>query len=132
MLARFIELAESMEGAVFRAADRLVVCSPVFAEHAERLGVRASRIETIYNWVDLDRVRALAPSEPFGPTRFLYAGNLGYTQGFETLVEAARLVGDDIRLEIVGAGNSAADVRRLAATDDERPGLPFRGERRLP
>jgi colanic acid biosynthesis glycosyl transferase WcaI len=112
---RIIEFAGRMERAVFRAADRLVVCSPVFAEHAERLGVERSRIETIYNWVDLDRIRALPPSEHAAPTRFLYAGNLGYTQGFETLVEAARLVGDDVRLDIVGAGNSAADVRRLAA-----------------
>ena len=113
---RLIGLAGGVEKAVFRAADRLVVCSPVFAEHAERLGVDPERIETIHNWVDLDRVRAVPPREPLAPTRFLYAGNLGYTQGVETLVEAARLAGDDIRLEIVGAGNSAAEVRRLAAT----------------
>ena len=77
---------------------------------------------------------AQPPSEHRRPTRFLYAGNLGYTQGFETLIEASRLVGDDIELEIVGAGNVAAEVRRLAAattnvrvappvTNDEYPGL---------
>jgi len=113
---RVIGAAGAMESAVFRAADRLVVCSPVFAHHAERLGVQPARIETIHNWVDLDRVRAMPPREPVAPTRLLYAGNLGYTQGFGTLIDAARLVGDDIRLEIVGSGNSAAEVGRLAAT----------------
>ena len=44
----------------------------------------------------------------------LYAGNLGYTQGFETLVEAARLSGDRISLEIVGAGNAADRVWQLS------------------
>ena len=112
---RLIRLAGGIEAAAFRAADRVVVCSPAFSEYAANLGVEPSRIETIYNWVDLERVTAQPPREHRRPTRFLYAGNLGYTQGFETLIEASRLVGDDIELEIVGAGNMAAEVRRLAA-----------------
>ena len=31
-------------------------------------------------------------------TRFLYAGNLGYTQGFETLIDACRLTNPGIEL----------------------------------
>jgi colanic acid biosynthesis glycosyl transferase WcaI len=80
------------------------------------LGVDPGRLDLVYNWVDLDRIRAEPAPEPSSITRFLYAGNLGYTQGFETLVAAATLVGEDIQVEIVGAGNSAARVRALAAT----------------
>lgn len=112
---RLLDMAGSVEGASFRAVDRLVVCNPAFAEYAGALGADPSRIETIYNWVDLERVTARPPREHTRPTRFLYAGNLGYTQGFETLIEACRLVGDDVRLDIVGAGNSAPTVRSLAA-----------------
>jgi colanic acid biosynthesis glycosyl transferase WcaI len=48
--------------------------------------------------------------------RFLYAGNLGHTQGFETLLDAAQLGGDGITVEIVGAGNASESVRRLSAS----------------
>jgi colanic acid biosynthesis glycosyl transferase WcaI len=113
---RMITTADRLERVAFRSADGIVVCSPSFADHAERLGVERDRVTTIYNWVDLDRVAAVPPPPQTTATRFLYAGNLGYTQGFETLIEAARLVGDDIQVEIVGAGNSADEVRRLAAT----------------
>jgi len=84
-----------------------------FPEYAASLGVERSRIETISNWVNLERVTARPPREHTRPTRFLYAGNLGYSQGFDTLIEACRLVGDDIELEIVGAGNVASEVRSL-------------------
>jgi colanic acid biosynthesis glycosyl transferase WcaI len=50
-----------------------------------------------------------------GPTRFLYSGNLGYTQGFETLIDAARLTGSGVTVSIVGEGNAAREVSRLAA-----------------
>jgi colanic acid biosynthesis glycosyl transferase WcaI len=112
---RLIQLAGGIEAAALRAADRVVVCSPAFSAHATDLGVEPSRIRLIYNWVDLERIAPGPPREHTRPIRFLYAGNLGYTQGFETLIDAARLVGDDIRLEIVGAGNVAAKVRQLAA-----------------
>jgi colanic acid biosynthesis glycosyl transferase WcaI len=108
-----IRLTGGIEAATLRAADRVVVCSPAFSEYAASLGVEPTRIETIFNWVDLERVTARPPREHTRPTRFLYAGNLGYSQGFDTLIEACRLVGDDIELEIVGAGNVASEVRRL-------------------
>ena len=73
-----------------RAADRVVVCSPAFSQYAASLGVEPTRIETIYNWVILERVAARSPREHTRPTRFLYAGNLGYSQGFDTLIEACR------------------------------------------
>src|SRR5207248_8495881 len=85
-----------------------------FRDYLTHRGLDERPIHTIYNWVDVDEIR---PTEepPNSPTRFLYAGNLGYTQGFETLLEAARLAGPDVAVEIVGEGNAAADVRRLAA-----------------
>ena len=49
---RLIQLGGGIEAAAFRAADRVVVCSPAFSEYAANLGVEPSRIEIIYNWVD--------------------------------------------------------------------------------
>ena len=112
---RLIRLAGGIEAAAFRAADSVVSCSPAFSDYAATLGVEASRIETIYNWVDLERLAAPPPRGNGRTTRFLYAGNLGYTQDFETLINAACLLGNDIELDIVGEGNVAAAVRRRAA-----------------
>ena len=59
---RLIRLSGGIEAAIFRAADRVVVCSPAFSEYAANLGVEPSRIETIYNWVDLERVTVTTTS----------------------------------------------------------------------
>lgn len=97
-----------LERRAARRADRVVVCSPGFAA---ALGVAA---ETVLNWVDTAEISP-GPSNGNGRRpRFLYAGNLGYTQGFETLVEAVRLAGG-VDLELVGGGNADVHVRRIAA-----------------
>jgi glycosyltransferase involved in cell wall biosynthesis len=109
-----LSAAERVEGAAARAADRVVVCSPAFVEHFRRLDVPQERIEVVFNWADLDGIEPVPPADS-ERIRFLYAGNLGYTQGFETLLEAARLVGESVEVEIVGAGNAEEQLRRLAA-----------------
>jgi colanic acid biosynthesis glycosyl transferase WcaI len=110
-----------------RSADGIVVCSPGFTKHLLDLGAGSERIETVLNWADVEAIRPLAVTRDDGPVRFLYAGNLGYTQGFETLIDAARLAGDDVSVEIVGSGNAAADVQRLARSAPNvtvRPPVP--------
>jgi putative colanic acid biosynthesis glycosyltransferase WcaI len=109
-----LSAARRVERAAFRAADRIVSCSPGFLPYLEQQGVAGANVDVVLNWADLDRIIPLPPLDA-GRTRFLYTGNLGYTQGFETLVEAARLVGPEIEVEIVGDGNAAEHVRRLAA-----------------
>jgi colanic acid biosynthesis glycosyl transferase WcaI len=107
-------LAEVRRGEMFaaRAADQIVICSPGFGSYFEERGVRTP-ITTVLNWVD---VQAFDPTarRGSGPTRFVYGGNLGYTQGLETLIDAAGLVGPDVHVEIVGDGNAAESVRQRA------------------
>jgi colanic acid biosynthesis glycosyl transferase WcaI len=115
---RLLAAAHRLETKTFRAADRIVVCSPGFRDYLTRAGLDERRIATVYNWVDTERI-APAPRLPHpGWTRFLYAGNLGYSQGFETLVDAADRAGARIELDIVGDGNAARHVRELAAATD--------------
>ncbi len=112
--ARALQLARHVDGIVARSARQLIVCSPGFVEYFVKLGVAPDRIATVYNWADLE---VICPTEaPINDRpRFLYAGNLGHTQGLSTLIDAARIAGDGIRVEIVGAGNAAEDIYRLAA-----------------
>ena len=106
---RALQASRMLERLATRRADRIVVCSPGFAEHLTSSGIPAQRISMVHNWVDTDEITAVQPSANGHGGRFLYAGNLGYTQGFETLVEAARLARVD--LEVVGSGNAARNIR---------------------
>ena len=112
---RLLRAARRLEAAAGCAADRVVVCSPGFRTYLAERGVHESRIATVYNWVDADWITPADSRTDGGPTRLLYAGNLGYTQGFETLLDAVRLVREPVHVELVGEGNAAAHVRRLAA-----------------
>lgn len=113
-------VARRMERYAASRADRIIACSSGFREHFISRGIEAERVETILNWVDTAVIHA-SPEETKAnraPVRFLYAGNLGYTQGFATLAEAAARVGEGIEVEVAGAGNAADEVRAL--------GLPIR------
>jgi colanic acid biosynthesis glycosyl transferase WcaI len=124
---KLLGAARSLEALAARTADTVVVCSPGFRPHFQELGTDPTRIETVLNWADVDTIRPGAHGSKGGAVRFLYAGNLGYTQGFETLIEAARLAGDGVAVQIVGGGNAALEVERLARATSNvevRPPVP--------
>ena len=104
--------ARAAERVALRAADGIVSCSPGFVTHLVEQGGQPQRIVIVLNWVDTNWI---TPTEPAASetTRVLYAGNLGYTQGFETVIEAMRLLPDEVELEFVGDGNAAPLVRQL-------------------
>ncbi len=112
---RAIAAARVVERLAVRGADGVLVCSPGFRDHLVARGARPDRIETILNWADLARIAPTPVAPNGGPARFLYAGNVGYTQGLETVVDAARLAGPRLAVDIVGAGNASEHVGRLAA-----------------
>lgn len=108
---RALEAAERVEAFAARRAHRVVVCSPGFRDHFVARGVDARRVEVVENWVDVREI-APAPPPPHGRPRVLYSGNIGYSQGFATLAEAARLV-PEVEVAVVGAGNGEGEARAL-------------------
>jgi colanic acid biosynthesis glycosyl transferase WcaI len=118
-----LRAARAMELFAARAADAVVVCSPGFADYFASGGLPRRRLVTVNNWVDVERIPATPAPNGHRATRFLYAGNVGYSQGFETLVEAARLRGGAAEVLIVGEGNEAGRVRELA---EHLPNLTMR------
>lgn len=110
---RVLASARRLERTAARSADTIIVCSSGFGQYLQQYGVDPARIETIHNWADLESIQPAIIDGNGRPPRFLYAGNLGFTQGFETLIDAARLNGA-VSVEIVGAGNAADEVRGLA------------------
>jgi colanic acid biosynthesis glycosyl transferase WcaI len=109
-------VGRTLEAGVARRADLNVVCSPGFEAYLRELVGEPAAIQFVPNWVDTERI--VPTPEPVGAsTRFLYAGNVGYSQGFDTLFEAARRAPKDIEIEIVGDGNAAPLVRERARTN---------------
>jgi colanic acid biosynthesis glycosyl transferase WcaI len=118
-----MRLAARLEGGAWRGADKIAVCSPGFGAGPIAAGVPPDDVVVVLNWAPVNSIVPGPLPAQGGATRFLYSGNLGYTQGFDTLFEAARAAGPSIEVEIVGAGNAAEEVSRRA---DEVSNVSFR------
>jgi len=87
-------------------------------------GVPAEKISVIYDWLDTAFIQPRPRSNPFSrhwglEDEFvvMYAGNLGYTQGLEQVLEAARLLAGEpsVRFVFVGDGPVKAGLEQAAA-----------------
>jgi colanic acid biosynthesis glycosyl transferase WcaI len=110
-LARALARAERR---TYARADRVVVISEWFRRRLEGKGVPAAKLAVIPNFVDTEHIRPLERANEFARAhgladRFvvLYSGNLGLTQDFESLLQAARRLRDLPDLRFVIAGNGA-------------------------
>ncbi len=100
---------------IYRRADRILVISQNMRDTLIAKGVPADKITVIYTWVDEQAVTPVArednrlfdeldlPRDRFYVT---YAGNLGYCQGVDVLLDAATRLKEreDIRFVVFGGG----------------------------
>ncbi len=131
------------EETTYRASDLVASISPSFSEYVERL-VPGTQVATIPNWVDTDHIQPQTASEDPGIMEFRrggtfvvqYAGNIGFMQSLETLLEAADRLKQvtDIRFVFIGDGNAKASLqdhaRRLGLLNCEF--LPLQPLDRVP
>jgi colanic acid biosynthesis glycosyl transferase WcaI len=112
---------------VLSGASGVAVVSDAFVPHLERIGVKPDRIHHVRNWSHLpkperqaEEVRAeLGWAE--GQTIILHAGNMGYKQALEGVLEAAEhatSVAPSLRFVVMGDGS------QRAALEDQARGLP--------
>lgn len=118
-------------GWLYRRADIVMVQSAAFHDMIARFGVPAERIRLLpntapENYLPLTPEQApeyagLIPQQGF---RLMFAGNIGESQDFDTLISAASLLRDrsDLHWIIVGSGRDEERVRRLVSAQglDER------------
>lgn len=129
-------ITRRVERATFRAADRVVVIHPKFAELLVReFGVTESKVEVVRNWthlrpstpVDAAVARTRLGWPPSGVTLALHTGNMGVKQGLENVIDAARLAderGEPVQFILVGDGGErqrlecyACGISRLSFLD---------------
>jgi N-acetylgalactosamine-N,N'-diacetylbacillosaminyl-diphospho-undecaprenol 4-alpha-N-acetylgalactosaminyltransferase len=112
-----------------RAARVIAVSDGVAEDLARNFGVQRSRITTIYNPVDVERIRANACAAVACalPERFIVAaGRLTKAKNFAMLIEAFAMSGMQDHLVILGEGPERNALRECAAAFDvgDRVHLP--------
>lgn len=118
-----------ISGALYRAADMLLVQNSAMPPLLMRFGIPQTRIAVFPNTsrnldvdvadLDCDAYQRFYPDHGF---RIVYAGNIGQSQGFDTLLAAAtdlRGRGLDVQWTIIGEGRDRARIEG----EVERQGL---------
>lgn len=137
-----IRFVTALERSCATRAAIVRVLSQSFIPGVERLGVQRERIRLIYDWVDTDLISPLPKVNRFAiehglDNKFvvLYAGNIGFSQGLENLLEAAHLLANEpIHFVIVGEGAAKTNLLAAAAAYGLQnvTFLPFQPRTRLP
>lgn len=127
---RAIRALEALERFIYGRAHAITVISEWFRRRLLAKGVPASKLSVIPNFVDTAFMQP-APAAARATNAFarahdlvasfvvLYAGNIGLTQGFETILAAARQVQHlpDVRFVLVGDGTRRAWLEAQLAAD---------------
>ena len=120
-----IFLLTALEKFCLHKASKIRILSSSFAPALMKLDVKEEKLVLIYDWADTDSIHPLSRwnsfSEEQGFTnRFviLYAGNIGLSQGLESILEAARRLADqpDILFVFVGDGTGRQALIEKAKT----------------
>lgn len=138
-----INLVSLLERSCLNSAAAVQIISESFRESLSRLGVQESKMKLIPIWVDDELIQPLPKvnsfSKEFGLTEkfiLLYAGNIGLSQGLDSVLEAARLIENDPEIEFVFVGDGTAkkdlqaEAEKLKLTNVQF--IPFQPRERLP
>lgn len=131
-----VGLLNAICGWLYRRADIVMVQSAAFHDMIARFGVPSERIRVLPNTAPA-YYRPLTPAEapdyaamiPQDGFRLMFAGNIGESQDFDTLVAAAALLRErrDLHWVIVGSGRDGERVRRLVAENSLEDRFHFLG-----
>ncbi len=124
-----IRVLEGLERFIYGQARHITVISEWFRRRLLEKGVPATKMSVIPNFVDTDFMQAGAKANDFALAHnltdkfvVLYAGNIGLTQGFETILGAARQLQTLPTLYFVVVGDGTR--RKWLAEQVAREGLP--------
>ncbi len=108
---------------IYARADAISVISPGFRVNLVAKGVPSEKIHLIVNWVDLDTYHPDL-SEPqlaeelglANKFNIMFAGNIGKSQGLETVLDAAEVLQDltEVQFVLVGDGIALPQLRKDA------------------
>lgn len=109
----------------YKCADEIVVISNDFKNNLVSHNVPEEKINVINNWVDTDAINYIDKANntlfdelEINRDKFivLYAGNLGYAQNIEIIIDAAKQLSDEKEIEfiIIGGGSREEGLKKYA------------------
>jgi len=111
----FISFFERMERFVYDKAEHVTVLSKGFCDNLLRKGVPGNKITIIPNFADTDFIKPLPKVNDFSKRHGLsdkfvvmHAGNVGFSQDLAGMLECAKLLYNEARIEFVIVGDGAA------------------------
>lgn len=118
-------IGRKIEDFTYRHADIIRTISEDMKRNIMEKGVPEEKIRLIGNWIDTDTVARVRDEDNrlfaelgITETRFrvVYAGNLGFAQGVEVVVEAAKILQTDKDIEFIifGAGAAEDSLKNVA------------------
>ncbi|WP_069651040.1 glycosyltransferase family 4 protein [Caloranaerobacter ferrireducens] len=102
-----LNIAYRFEKFLYNKSDKLIINSTAFKEMLLKKGQTESDIIYLPNGIAnefINRISYIEKDDNF--VRVIYAGNLGYAQGLEALIETAKLLKDykKIKISVIGGG----------------------------
>jgi glycosyltransferase involved in cell wall biosynthesis len=122
-----VRILEAVCGWIYRQADLVMVQSDGFHDSIARFGVPADRIVTLPNCAP-DTFAPVAPDAvparirsliPRGRRIVMFAGNIGESQDFDTVIDAVAAMPEDSNalLVVIGSGRDEQRVRARVAQE---------------
>ena len=141
---KLIWVFEGLEKFAYRNATKISIIADQFAHNLIKKGVPAKKLVTIPNWVDTEFIHPLPKEHNYFRAKYqlegkfvlMYSGNIGLTQGLETVVKAAKLLAHVPDLVVIIVGEEKAIGRLLKFAQDLGANnvvvAPFQPRERLP
>lgn len=116
--SRLCRIGDKISEITYKAADKVIVISEGMRDTLIKKGVPEEKIEIVYNWVDESIVHPVKNENntlikelciPQYDFTVVYAGNLGYAQGIDVILEAAELLKEESEIGFIIFGNGSIE-----------------------
>ena len=138
-----IAFVSSLERFCLNHASVVRIISDSFRQDLLAMGLPDDKMVLIYDWVDTDLIQPLPKDNSFAReydlcSQFivLYAGNLGLSQGLDTILAAAETLAPDKELSFILVGDGINREHLIAEAERRKltnvKFIPFQKRERLP
>lgn len=121
-----IGLVSWLEKSSLSHASIVRTLSNSFSSRLISFGVPESRIRLIHDWVDVNKLTIVPRCNSFSSEynildtfNVVYAGNMGFVQGLETVLKAASLLRQENQVKLVFVGDGAARLTLIKKARQE-------------
>jgi len=132
---RALRVLQRMERYVYSRSSKIAVISEGFRRQLLQKGVPPDKISVISNFIDTDFIEPVPKPNEFtkrygldGKFIVLFAGNMGFSQGLDVVLDSAQLLREQTDIEFLLVGNGASKIQ----TEERCHSLHLKNVRFLP